>query len=245
MRKIIFKKIKFVDLQEFELEKLIKKRGLFLFPSGPGLSTIEKNKEYHKALQNADYVFFDSGYFVILLKFLKKVKVKKISGFIFFKFFINYLFKNKNLKIFSVDPNNRISKKNLNFFLSLGLKKKNLFRYVAPYYSKKRISDLKLARNIKKANPDYILINIGGGVQEVLGYSLKNYIGKKFRFICTGAAISFFTGDQAPLSRFIDSLYLGWFLRIIYNPRAFFFRYLKAFSLLKLVQKNNIKILKL
>ena len=82
---------------------------------------------------------------------------------------------NKNLKIFSVDPNNKLSKKNLNFFLAWV--KKKIYLVMAPYYTKNKISDLKLARNIK-ANPDYILINIGGGVQEILGYSLKNYIGK-------------------------------------------------------------------
>jgi len=31
---------------------------LLLFPSGPGLANIEKNKIYHKALQHSDIVFF-------------------------------------------------------------------------------------------------------------------------------------------------------------------------------------------
>ena len=70
MRKIIFKKITFLDLDEDESEKIINSGGLFVFPSGPGLETINQNNNYHNALKEADYVFFDSGYFVLLLKYL-------------------------------------------------------------------------------------------------------------------------------------------------------------------------------
>lgn len=244
MRKIIFKKIKFLDIDEKNLKDIIKKRGLFLFPSGPGLSTIEKDKKYHLALQKADFVFFDSGYFVLLLKIFKKINVKKISGYIFFKFLINYIKENKNLKIYSVDPNNELSKKNFNFYLSLGLKKKNLYKYVAPNYLKNEISDIKLAKSIKKVKPDLVLINIGGGVQEILGHFLRDLIGNNFRFICTGAAISFFTGAQAPINRFVDRFFLGWLLRILYNPKIFLLRYLKAFVLIKLIKENEIRIVK-
>ena len=37
MRKIIFKKITFLDLDEDESEKIINSGGLFVFASGPGL----------------------------------------------------------------------------------------------------------------------------------------------------------------------------------------------------------------
>ena len=75
---------------------------------------------------------------------------------------------------------------------------------------------------IKKKKPDYILTNIGGGVQEVLGLYLKKNLKIKSTILCTGAAISFFTGDQAPINSFIDRYYLGWFVRLIFNPYIFF-----------------------
>ena len=92
---------KFIDISENELISNFKP-GLYVFPSAPGLAMLDKNKEYLKSLQNASYVFFDSGYFVLLLKFLKKIKVKKFSGYKFIKFFIKYL-KMKRQKIFIIE----------------------------------------------------------------------------------------------------------------------------------------------
>ena len=37
----------------------------------------------------------------------------------------------------------------------------------------KNLSDSKLLENIKRFKPDYIIVNIGGGVQEVLGLYIK------------------------------------------------------------------------
>ena len=50
------------------------------------------------------------------------------------------------------------------------------------------------------------------------------------------------TGQQAPINRFFDNFYLGWFIRILFNPKIFLFRYLKAFRLIFLVIKEKIVI---
>ena len=62
--------------------------------------------------------------------------------------------------------------------------------------------------------------------------------------MCTGAAISFFTGDQAPINVFFDKIYLGWLIRIIFNPIVFLPRYLKTLKLINIVLNNNIKVMK-
>ena len=103
--------------------------------------------------------------------------------------------------------------------------------------------DKKLLYLIKKKKPDYILTNIGGGVQEVLGLYLKKNLKIKSTILCTGAAISFFTGDQAPINSFIDRYYLGWLLRLIFNPLIFFKRYIFGLKLIPMVIFSRIKIL--
>ena len=242
MNKIIFKKITFLNIKKNRIEKILNKKGLFLFPSGPGLSTLNQEKIYHKSLINADYVFFDSGFFVLLLKFFKNIKVHKISGYLFFSIFIKYLRKNKNTKILSVDPSSNLSFSNFNFFKKLGLKNKNILNYVAPIYKKGKIKDSNLVKIIKKKKPDFIILNIGGNVQEVLGDYINKKMKKKCRIFCTGAAISFFSGDQAPINKEIDKYYLGWLLRIIFKPNIFFKRYLLAFKLLFIVLSEKILI---
>jgi N-acetylglucosaminyldiphosphoundecaprenol N-acetyl-beta-D-mannosaminyltransferase len=94
---------------------------------------------------------------------------------------------------------------------------------------------LVLIQKLNKSKPFFILINLGGDIQEVLGSYLKKNLNYKPIIICTGGAIDFLTKRQAPINHLIDQLYLGWLLRCIYNPLRFIPRYLSAFKLAKLV----------
>ena len=51
VNKIIFKKIKFSNINSKKFKKFIIKKGLFVFPAGPALATIEKSHQYYKSLQ--------------------------------------------------------------------------------------------------------------------------------------------------------------------------------------------------
>tara|TARA_B110000977_G_scaffold190848_1_gene262161 strand:- start:501 stop:1235 length:735 start_codon:yes stop_codon:yes gene_type:complete len=238
-KEIIFNGIHFKNYGKNEIDKLFDQNGLIVLPSGPGLSNINKDKVYFQALRNSDQVLLDSGYFVLLLKFFKNISVNKLSGYLFFTHLVKHLQKKKFRKLLSIDPNHKLSMNNNNFFLKKGLNNNKIIHYIAPKYNTLKLFDLKLLRLIKENKPDYIIINIGGGVQEILGYYLKRKFNNKLKIFCTGAAISYFTGDQAPLSKFLDNYYLGWLIRILYNP-SLFFRYIKAFKLMIIVKNSKI-----
>jgi len=244
MKKIIFKKINFIDCQTSDFDKITKKNKLFVFPSGPGLADIDKSKNYYISLQKADSIFFDSGLFVLLLYFFKNVKVKKFSGYKFLKLFFKYLSKNKKKSVFCIEPNNKILISNRKYFKKLGIKK--IYNFLAPNYDPENLADKKLLKKLIKIKPNFIITNIGGGTQEILGLYLKKNLNFKTKIFCTGGAISFFTGDQAPIGNVIDKLFLGWLVRIIYNPQNFLLRYIKAFNLIRIFfkYKNTIKIKK-
>jgi len=240
INKIIFKRIKFNNINVKNFNRYILKKGLFVFPAGPALASIEKSGEYYESLKKADLVFFDSGFFVLLLKIFKNISVKKFSGYKFLTLFFNYLKRDKKKSVFCIDPNLKFLKSNKSFFKSLGIK--NIYNYLAPNYQVKGLSDKKLLQKIKKVKPDFILTNIGGGKQEILGLYLKNNLKTKTTILCTGAAISFFTKDQAPINSLIDQLYLGWFVRLIFNPISFSIKYLYALRLIPMVISSKIKI---
>ena len=241
MKIVNFLDIKFLSINILSLKKVIKKKGLFVFPSGPGLSELKVNSNYHKSLINSDYVFFDSSFFVLLLRFFKNINVQKLSGYKFLDFYFNYL-KIKKKKIFSIDPNKELSN-SYRLFFKKKIKIKS-FHYIAPKYNLRIKINKNLIKRIHDSKAKEIIINIGGGTQEILGYYLSKKLNKKYKIVCTGAAIAFFTGDQSPINNNIDKLYLGWLFRIIYNPKIFLPRYLSAFKLFFLFirKKNTISL---
>ena len=239
INKVIFRGIKFDNIKVKNFNKYIIKRGLFVFPAGPALASINKSKNYYESIKKADLVFFDSGFFVLLLKFLKNISVNKFSGYKFLNLFFDYLKKNKHKSVFCIDPNLKFSISNRNFLKKLGVKK--IHNYLAPEYQTKKLSDKKLLNQVNKIKPDYILTNIGGGRQEILGLYLKRSLKIKTTILCTGAAISFFTKDQAPINKLVDQFYLGWFLRLIFNPLVFSKRYLYSLKLIPMVIFSKIK----
>ena len=52
------------------------------------------------------------------------------------------------------------------------------------------------------------------------------------------------TGEQAPINKIVDKFYLGWLVRLLYNPREYFIRTILSFKLLKYFFKGNVKIYK-
>ena len=112
------------------------------------------------------------------------------------------------------------------------------------YKRKSKIIDRSLLKTLKKLKPKIILINLGGGTQEVLGSYIKNNLKHKPLIICSGAAISYFTKQQAPLNNFFDDLYLGWLIRCFFNPTVFIPRYLSALKLIFYVFNCKVRKLK-
>ena len=239
IKKIKIFDIIFIDANYNYLKKLLDKGGLLVAPSGPGLASIKNDIKYYHSLKNANIVLFDSSYLCLLLKIIKNINVKKFSGLLFLKKFLSSL-KNNKEKIFLVDPSESESNANKKYFKKLNINK--IYQYVSPIYKKDKIFDIKLLNRIKKIRPKYIIINLGGNVQEVLGYYLKKNLNYKPSIICTGAAIAFLTKKQAQIPDFLDKLHLGWMVRCIFNPLKFIPRYLTAFKLyfIFLNDKNNI-----
>jgi UDP-N-acetyl-D-mannosaminuronic acid transferase (WecB/TagA/CpsF family) len=114
--------------------------------------------------------------------------------------------------------------------------------YICPRYSAKSIKDIKLLNIVNKLKPEIIISNIGGGVQEVLAFYINKNVHKKTIIICSGAAIAFFTGEQATITDFDDKYYLGWFKRLLFNPIEYSIRIYKSFPLFLIVLREKIKV---
>jgi UDP-N-acetyl-D-mannosaminuronic acid transferase (WecB/TagA/CpsF family) len=227
---LFFYKIKFYDLSFDQIIKKIDLGGYVVAPAASALTDIKKNILYYNSLKNSTIAIFDSGFFCILLRLFFIYSPKKFSGYLFLKKFLNYEYA-KNKKILLINSSNHQGK--INGKLLNKKKFKKVFLYTAPFYNQSKIYDQRIINYIKKKKPYYIIINIGGLKQEPLALFIKNTIKFKCRIFCLGGAIDFITGLQAPINKFIDKIYLGWLLRIIFKPNIFLGRVLRSLNLLK------------
>ena len=227
---INFKGIKFYNCNFTKIFTIIDEGGYLVAPAASALTSISTNKTYHESLIQSDVAILDSGFFCVLLRIFKGKKVTKYSGYLFLKNFLSLNF-SKEIKFLSIDPSQEDSKMNASYLNSNNIT--NLKNYVAPQYTGKNIIDNNLLEEIKRFQPRYIIINLGGGTQESLALYIKNNIKQKISILCTGAAIAFLTKRQAPINNLIDKLYLGWLVRTLYNPKKFFLRTLKSLYLIK------------
>ena len=235
--------IKFIDGSYKDIEKRILMGGVMVVPAAPALATYETNIKYYEALKKSDIAIFDSGFLCLLLLVLKRIKVKKISGLLFLREFINsFKFDNSN-NLFTIDPSVEESKLNKEYLLSKKIDIGNN-QYVAPIYRENKIIDDKLLETLIHKKPRFIIINLGGGVQETLGVYLKKNLDNYYRpsIICTGAAIAFLTKAQAGIPPFIDKLYLGWLARCISDPKKFIPRYLSGFKLFGIILRSKVEV---
>ena len=228
MKKFSFKEIKFYSGNYDQIKYEFDKGGVLVAPAASALANIDTDKQYYSSLKNSKIAILDSGFFCILLRIFRFQKVKKLSGFLFLKTFLDN-FKNQQ-KILFIDPSKKSNILNIKFLKSKKII--NFKTYIAPNY-KKKFFDLKLLNLVNNYKPKYIVINIGGGSQEPLAIYINKNIKYNASIMCTGAALAFMTGEQAPINKFIDKVYLGWLTRIIWNPKLYLGRILKSFKIIK------------
>lgn len=242
LRIVKFLNINFFDVSYENVDKYLKKMGGYIvIPAASALANVYSDKHYLNSLQKSTVAIFDSGLLCLFFYMFKFVKVKKFSGYKFINFFINNE-RNRKYKILLLEPSAQASKEN-NFYLK-SYKFRFIKHYICPLYQK-NVIDKNLIKLINNYKPRFIIINIAGGIQEKLALYIKSNINWKIIIICSGAALSFLSNKNLKykITKFIDEFYLGWFVRLLNNPKVFALRLIKSFALIFVVLNEKIKII--
>lgn len=202
--------------------------GLFLAPSGPGLAELGKNPHYDRALREADVNLIDSGYLALLWQKRSRQSVERHSGLKFIKALVEDPKFRSCAKQLWVMPTPAHTEATAGYLRREGFALGDDHFYEAPFYTESPVTDAALLEKIRRDRPDYVILAIAGGKQEVLGHWLRTQLDYKPAIVCIGAAIAFLSGQQANIPPWADRLYLGWFLRILQDPKTFLPRYWKA-----------------
>ena len=201
--------------------------GLVLAPSGPGMATLGSASPYREALHGADLILTDSSMMVSLWNILHHDRVPRISGLRFLRALLsNHRFLSSR-KVLWVMPSQASMETNLRWLRANGHAVTRKDCYVAPDYGE-NFEDAELLHLINKRRPEHVMICVGGGVQEPLGWYLRRHCEFSPSIYCLGAAIGFLSGDQAPIPVVADRLGMGWLIRCLSSPTRFIPRYMQA-----------------
>jgi exopolysaccharide biosynthesis WecB/TagA/CpsF family protein len=212
--------------------------GLVVAPSGPGLATLPEDATYREALTAADVRLLDSGLLAFLYEFRHKQKLSRISGYYFLDEFLKLPeLKQSGASLWIAPTAESIARTRDWLMRERQIDAPPASWYVAPQYAPDKVRDDALLRLIQQKRPKFIFIGVGGGPQEKLGAWLKAQLDYRPAILCTGAAIAFFTGEQARIPDWADRWRLGWLMRCLQDPRRFGPRYWRAFKLVPLYRR--------
>jgi len=214
--------------------------GLLVVPAAPALVKICEDEGYRRAVIAADLAIADSGAMVLLWKIFTGRRVERISGLKFLKRLVERLVSHADERALWVVPSEAAHEKTIAWLRAVNLTSSGDF-YVAPRYARE-VRDEALAAKIDELAPRHVVLGIGGGVQEKLGLFLKENLRSRPAIHCIGAALAFLTGDQPSIPMWADRFYLGWFLRLLRQPRVFGPRYLRALRLPALLFEYREKL---
>ena len=216
-------------------------RGFLIAPSGTCLARLRDDERYRRAVVVADMALPDSGLMVLLWRLLQREKISRISGLKYLKHLLRKLKGEGAGEIFWVLPSERARQKLFRWSHRDAFPTASKNCYVAQQYNLE-VEDQNLLGLVEKQRPGHVIIAIGSGAQEKLGYYLRENLSFRPVIHCTGAALGFLTGEQIPIPDWADRLYLGWLLRLMSQPHRFGPRLIRGLELPWLIWKYGDRL---
>lgn len=200
-------------------------------PAAPKLVDLAADAAYREAVEKSDFAITDSGFMVLLWNILAGPRLSRISGLKLLRALLDGSALKEEGASFWIMPSPAELETNLAWLNRHGCPVRREECAVAPLYDPGPLADPDMLQRIEARKPRYVVINIGGGAQERLGYYLRTHLSYRPTILCTGAAIAFLAGAQATIPPWADAFMLGWFFRCLQAPARFIPRYVKALQL--------------
>ena len=220
---------------------MLQRGGLLVAPSGTCFARLRADKIYRRAVLAADLAIADSSLMVLLWRLLRGQKVERISGYKYLKHLLGRLKGEGKRDVFWILATKHAQRSLFDWSRREGFSVEEKNCYVAPWYGSE-VEDRDLLALLEQHRPTHVIVAIGSGAQEKLGYFMRENLSHRPAIHCIGAALGFITGDQISIPDWADRSYLGWFFRLLAQPCVFIPRLSRAFQLPRLILKYGEKL---
>ena len=230
----------FIGTAQGAIDEISRQGGLVVVPAAPALKNLAHDQRYREALLGADFAIADSALMVLLWNLMQRNRISKLSGLKYLRALIEQGLPSDRSS-FWVMPSAAAAECNAAWLRKNGVPVADENLYVAPTYGEE-IRDLGLIEQLERRQPGHIVLGIGGGTQERLGFYLRQNLTYRPAIHCVGAAIAFLSGDQVRIPVWADEMGLGWLWRSVSNPKRFLPRYWDARHLVPLMLRYQDRL---
>ncbi len=223
------------------IDQIRRSGGLVVVPAAPALKNLAHDPRYRESLLGADFAIADSTLMVLLWNLIQRDRIPKLSGLKYLRVLLEQPEFRQPRASFWIMPTPAAAQRNLAWLQDSGIAATEDDMYLAPMYDR-IIDDPELLRQLEERRPQHIILGLGGGTQEPLGFYLKQKLRYQPAIHGIGAAISFLSGEQVRIPAWADDFGLGWLWRSLSSPSRYGTRYWDARRLVPLLLRYKDKL---
>lgn len=217
--------INILSITQNELLKNLK-NGVLITPNIDHLVKLQKDEEFYKVYQMAEWVVCDSKILYLISKLLKHPLPQAIPGSSFFTAFYRYHKDDPNCKIFLLGAKEGVAAKAMEEINKSVGRQIVVGAYSPSYGFEKNAEECrKLVDIVNESGANVLLVGVGAPKQEKWIAKYRSQMPDVDIFMGLGATIDFEakTLQRAPV--FWQKIGMEWLYRVIKEPRRLFKRY--------------------
>ncbi len=233
-------------LDNISMTELLKclKSGVVLTPNVDHVMQLQKDEEFFKIYNSADYKICDSKILLYTSKFIGTPLKEKISGSDFFPAFCKFHRDNESIRIFLLGGGEGVAeraRKRINSRIGKNI----IIRAHSPSFGfeKNEQECLDIVEKINQSQATVLAIGVGAPKQEKWIYKYKDKLPNVKIFLAVGATIDFESGVVKRSPKWMSELGIEWLYRLMSEPGRLWKRYLvddMPFFWLTLKQRFNL-----
>jgi N-acetylglucosaminyldiphosphoundecaprenol N-acetyl-beta-D-mannosaminyltransferase len=222
-------KILNIDIDNFSMSEFLHslKEGVVLTPNVDHLMRLQKDPEFMRIYDLADYKVCDSQILVLASYFLQTPFREKISGSDLFPAFCEFHKDNQDIRIFLLGGVNGAPERAADRINSRFSRDIIVGSYSPPFnFEKDEQECLDIVDRINQSRATVLAIGVGAPKQEKWIYRHKDKLPFVKIFMGIGATINFEAGLISRSPKWVSNFGLEWLHRIACEPRRLWKRYL-------------------
>lgn len=210
--------------EQYLLEHL--QEGVLFTPNLDHLVRLQKDKEFYRCYQNAEWIVCDSRVLYAVSHFTREPFVEAIPGSSFFTSYYMYHRDDKDCRIFLLGAKEGVAKRAMEK-INCKIGRDIVVGAHSPTFGFERNEQecLEIVDMINRSGANILLVGVGAPKQEKWITAYRNRLKGIKLFMALGATIDFEAGEYKRAPKLFQLLCLEWLYRAFREPRRLLRRY--------------------